>query len=166
MFGTNTIQGSFKLDQFTPKRTANSVFNNTLAAGQQQADSRNFSSPFRGRGMQAGSGGQQYFQQARALGGLMDARNNAQQASMGIYQQNREADQQAKIGQAQEFARMSGLSSQMDQDDWSERYMQDAANQSITEAMRQYSLQGQRAASQLGQRVGGQQIQSILSGIM
>jgi hypothetical protein len=163
MFGTNTVKGSFNLTQQTPKRTASSVFNNTLASGTQQADSRNFNKPFQGRGIQAGSPGQQYFQQSRALAGLMDARGGAQQSAMGIYEQNRGAEQQAQIGQAQEFARMGAAAQDMDQSDWSERYTADAANQSVQNAMRQYALQGQQATNRIAQGFLSPMLQGLLS---
>lgn len=163
MFGTNTIRGSFNLTQQTPKRTASSVFNNTLASGTQQADARNFSSPFRGRGIQAGSPGQRYAQQTRALAGLMDARGNAQQSAMGIYEQNRGAEQQAQIGQAQEFARMGAAAQNMDQADWSERYTADAANESVQQAMRRYALQGQQATNRIAQGFLSPMLQGLLS---
>ncbi len=163
MFGTNTVKGSFGLNQFTPKRTASSVFNNTLAAGTQQADARNFSSPFRGRGIQAGSPGQRYAQQTRALAGLMDARGNAQQSAMGIYEQNRDAEQKAQIGQAQEFARMGAAAQDMDQSDWSERYTADAANQSVQQAMQQYALQGQQATNRIAMGLMSPMLQGLLS---
>lgn len=154
---TNTIVGSYNIDQYAPKRVATSVFNNTLAAGQQKADARNFSSPFRGRGIQAGSPGQRYFQQQSALGGLLDARSAAQGAAMGIYEANRDAQLKAQVGQAQEYARMTQVANDQNEADWSERFTQESTDQAINQARRQYQLEGQ----QLGNRLA----QGLLSGL-
>lgn len=169
MFGTNSVEGSFNIDQYTPKRVASAYTNNLRAQGIQQF-ARPSDKPFQGKGIQAGSAGSNYMKAMEQAQGLASMRNAASEAGRGIYEKNRDAQLKAQGAQAGEFNRMGAAASDMDQSDWSERYMQDAVTQNMAEAQRRYAVQGQRAASNLAMPfvaglTGGKALGGILSGL-